>query len=330
MTVEDSTVSKGGPRPLRHVADLARRYPLAWRQLGEMRAEQGRRLPGWPSWCWVPMAGAHAVVTDAGGHPRDIAPVAAVAAWRQTQGIYRIDPTVAAAVATTPLERDLPSDVLERLPEWSVYTERPPGIGVPAFVHGWYAHLEWDAKSGRSELRFVLDTDLGLIGAAIHLGGTLADGLQTAARREAERQARLSGVELRSTGADLVPILAPLVNLTLYLCADERDLADPRGRRDAPGVVRDRRSRETTANAPTFWEVGYRLGAAIRRAEGRERAADGGTHTSPRPHVRRAHWHTFLRGPRSGTQERVLRWLPPIPVNADEPDDLVPTIRPIR
>jgi hypothetical protein len=44
-----------------------------------------------------------------------------------------------------------------------------------------------------------------------------------------------------------------------------------------------------------------------------------------RPHIRRAHWHTFRRGPRDGEQTRVIRWLPPIPVNVDE-TGVIPTI----
>ena len=49
-----------------------------------------------------------------------------------------------------------------------------------------------------------------------------------------------------------------------------------------------------------------------------------------RPHYRRAHWHSFWRGPRSKPEEReiTVKWIPPIPVNlGDVDEDLVPVVR---
>lgn len=60
-------------------------------------------------------------------------------------------------------------------------------------------------------------------------------------------------------------------------------------------------------------------------------------HAGPRPHIRRAHWHTILHGPRlrdgapipSAERRAELRWLPPIAVRMDDPDALPATIRPV-
>src|SRR5690606_8718894 len=41
-----------------------------------------------------------------------------LAAWRMTQGIYRIDPALYDALITTDLAGDIPANVLMRLPEW--------------------------------------------------------------------------------------------------------------------------------------------------------------------------------------------------------------------
>lgn len=57
--------------------------------------------------------------------------------------------------------------------------------------------------------------------------------------------------------------------------------------------------------------------------EEREAAASG--RARPRPHIRRAHWHTFLAG--ADRMERRLKWLPPIPVNVADVSDLPATIR---
>jgi hypothetical protein len=45
---------------------------------------------------------------------------------------------------------------------------------------------------------------------------------------------------------------------------------------------------------PSRWEVGYRLWAALKQAlSEHEPAEQPGTHASPRPDIRRAHWHSF-------------------------------------
>lgn len=68
-------------------------------------------------------------------------------------------------------------------------------------------------------------------------------------------------------------------------------------------------------------DYGIRIGAALRAAALSERTEHhDGTHASPVAHIRRAHWHHFWTGPRDGERALVVRWLPPIPVNADEQD----------
>ena len=71
--------------------------------------------------------------------------------------------------------------------------------------------------------------------------------------------------------------------------------------------------------------------AALRRAYHAAEVQLGGTHSGPRPHVRRAHWHSFWTG-KVGSEERRLkpRWLPPIPVNLDDPDSIPAVIRPVK
>ena len=58
----------------------------------------------------------------------------------------------------------------------------------------------------------------------------------------------------------------------------------------------------------------------------------------PRPHIRRAHWHTILSGPRlregqpvpASERQADLRWMPPIAVNLEDAADLPATIRKVR
>ena len=120
-------------RPRDHLTTASRLYPGAWRMSDEIRVDKGSSsAPDWPNWCYLPLAGWYAVVcADAGvrqlGMDRigDVAKLAALGSWRATQGIYRFDPALYAAVVDTPVDGDIPCDVLYRLPEWCVYIETP-------------------------------------------------------------------------------------------------------------------------------------------------------------------------------------------------------------
>lgn len=320
-------------------------YPGAWKTFENFRADRGKGLPRWPEWCWCPLAASYAIVSG-GGDSRvpldrqpDVGILGALGAWRMTQGIYRFDADVFAALWTTPLDR-LPTDVFYHLPEWCVYIDAPPGYSLNIPLLGWFAHLEWDAETARPELRLVLEFGDTLHPFVIHLTAPTLAGCVEATVAETQRQARIMKIPIRGFEAGAQPqdvdvltrSLAPIVSVVLYLCSEAADIADLRGKREQPGnpmpVKTKRGLRTFPADGPTVWLTGYRIGAALRLADRRE-ATDtgGGTHASPRPHIRRAHWHSFWLGPRDGERQLVARWLPPIAVGRG---DLVPTIHRVK
>lgn len=327
-----------------HLDTIQQRYPRAWRQLAEFRARRGQEpLPSWPDWCWVPLAGAYAIVSGGGANRvpyaelADIGAVGALGAWRQGQGIYRFDPDLAQALARTELDDRIPTDVCYRLPEWCVYLATGDLIEG---VAGCFVHLEWDATTGgRPELRFVFDIDAGGLDGQLwpwplHLD---TDSLQASINSVADvAEANAFGdgaqVVVRPSLEGLAAWIQPCLALVLYLCADNAEITDPDQPGATPGkVLRGKRSAKRPTVEPRLWEVGYRLGTALRASrlapgQPATRSAASGRHQPPRPHVRRAHWHTYLHGPRS-RPERRLRWLAPIPVNTNDADQLIPVVR---
>lgn len=273
---------------------------------------------------------------------KDVGHLGAIAAWRATKGIYKYDPDLLVNLIETPISGQLPVDVLYHLPEWCVYIDfgdiSAPENGWP---RGFFAHLEWDANTGRTELRLLVDMEMPGVGMElwpipIHLidGGTFDDAIK-AAYGEALWQYASSvprtSEEVRAVQAVLndhqgviKQLVPPLVSVLLYLCTES---ADVRGRDEAePPTHTRRRSPQYAAQSPAVWDVGVRIGAALRRAQQAAGESLGGTHASPKPHVRRAHWHTYWTGPRDN-QEPQLKWLSPILVGAENEDGLVPTIR---
>lgn len=335
---------------------VGRAYPQAWAQADRMRSMRGQELPDWPDWCYLPVHGAYAIVSGGGErrvpieHSHHTGIVAALAAWRMGQIVVRYDPALYEALVQTPITGDLPTALLYRLPVWCVYVETPGMLaweGRP--IHGCWAHLDWDAD-GPAELRLLLDTavspDLaldaarGCVPVPLLLGeGALHDALHRLFASW-QRQAIAHGYDMHAPAAQYADAvaakLAPILSLVLYLCSDAPDWSGEPPANPAPVRTRRHGWRLYPADGLRVWDVGVRLGAALRRAYHAQETHQGGTHAGPRPHIRAAHWHTILSGPRlradgsdipPAERRRDLRWMPPIPVMLDDVDSLPATVR---
>lgn len=300
--------------------DVERRTsPTVWREWDAVRESARDMGQTWPAWCYVPMAAAHAVARGYARTPIEAGQVTAVlqaaALWRPSLGIYRFAPELAQALVGTPLTGELPADVLQTLPEWCVYIETPHlGLQLGEVrVQGAWVHLEHDTHREAAELRLVLHVPppVRYVPVPIHLAGGLRDGIE-AAEREAMMQAAAHGHDVSSVPdipREAVRVVASIVSLALYLCTEEPDLGD----REPPAKVEPRRSKRRRepflqgAEAPVVWETGFRLAEQLRAAS----EGDGGG--TVRPHVRRAHWHTYWVGSEQrGDRRRELRWLSPM------------------
>jgi len=330
-------------RPRELLFAIGRKYPGVWGILDEMRAMRGLRVPAWPEYIYLPISAASFVLMskryydiDVPVTNCDIGAVGALALWRLTQGIYRFDPTVYKAVLSTPVIGDLPCDVLHRLPEWSVYVETPDLKFNSEVIHGFWAQLDWDLKVGQENLLILLDADTGIIPITLHLGKW---SLSEAIRRSIAKALHPITVvaELNIIVPELCSylqeIVEPTVSLLLYLCSINAEIGDGTRRPRKPRPIHTKKGpRLFPVDNPTTWPVGVRMGCALRRTPQYEAVGNGhGHHRSPRPHIRRGHWHKFLTGPSNIPEERKwnLKWLPPIHVNVRNLNELPATIRPV-
>jgi len=323
-------------RQRRQVNWIKRRYPDAWQSADALRKTQRQN---WPNWCYLPMEYWWEIARRHWPGQRatpesvvSFCQLAALGAWRVTQGIYRFDPDLYASLIDTPLTGDLPDALLYRLPSYGVYIETPGLTFDGRSLLGVYAHLDYAPHDGHSELRLLLDseTDLHLFPVPIRLGhGSLQDAIEAItaiayAKMEQhfpEKQAYFADkVERDAQDArDLMPILS----LLLYLCADEADYERPPGLKTArPRSLGKQRITVIPEDVRT-WNVGVRIGAELRKAreavetETNLDTAESRTHARPRPHWRRAHWHTFWSGPLDGERVARVKWLPPMVVGLD-------------
>ncbi|RQR47671.1 hypothetical protein DIE19_34335 [Burkholderia sp. Bp9126] len=327
-----------GYSPLDCLAGLNRKFPELLPTLDGLRANvqmEGNQLRMPPHW-YLPFHTTAKMLNDLLGRMdrmgMEVQRVArstptlvnTLAAWRLTQGIYRLDATLFDELCATPVTGALPTDLLTRLPEWTVYVETPGFMWNGSVLDGVFAQAG-EIFDGTEGLAFVLNARECMTMLVLRLDQpSLEAAIEVSINGDGESAPALA-TEMRS-------VLPRLVSQVLYLCSEAPELGDgtslpvrPQPRRTHRGV------RMMPARRPVRWEVGTRLGASLRAAwqsanEQDESDATRGSHASPRAHIRRAHWHTILSGPRQ-SPVRSLRWLPPIPVNVAEPDDLVRTIR---
>jgi len=345
--MSDKTISNLKPKLL--LKELSRRCPNVWDHIKSFRRGKGKDLRDWPDWCYMPIAAGYSIATSI-GPPGEVlfdplinpASITALATWRVSQGVYRFDADLFGALIDQPFEGNLPCDVLKRLPEWCVYIETNGlNIGVIG-IEGFFAHLESDANNGRTELRLLCINSTGFnMPMVLHLGNwTIEESLQRT-REEAAKKIKsldaninlqpfsetnvkdLSSFFQLPVDKSHIDVIAPFLQLVLYLCAENVDMpvipAHPNTRVRMSGQV-------DVPKEAHIWTVGERIGASIRKYRNEEvrRSLDkklDGTHANPRPHIRRAHWHHFWTGPKTGEQKLILRWLPPIPVGYDDEQD---------
>lgn len=124
-------------------------------------------------------------------------------------------------------------------------------------------------------------------------------------------------------------LLSPLVSLLLYLCSEKPDVTG-HGQPGKPKRIKGSKKLDVPKRV-RHWDVAFRLGASLRRAEAAARDQKEpamGRGETPRPHIRRAHWHLYWTGPKGSEQTPVLRWLSPILVAfGDDPGPLPAVIR---
>lgn len=337
-------------RAREHMEALARRIPDIWSLVERVRVANADDIggPDWPAHCYLPLEHAGMIVAPLMRMngvqltptrvAREASIVATLSAWRMTQGIYRYDAALYPALIDTPIDGELPAAIIQHLPEWCVYIETPdlvvPTTAGEIPLRGSYVWLDRARGAGHDILTLVLDAEgADLTVTHVPLIGTMQQALASITAEWRSAFARGNAPNLPPEGFEVMArmTLTPLVSLVLYLCAEASDITGRKGAPKNPEPVRTRRSgmRLFATAGPTTWDVGVRIGAALRRAYQREETEriESGRHV--RAHVRRSHWHTFVAGPRKEPerQRRSLKWLPPIGVAISDYDELPAVIR---
>lgn len=328
--------SEGTLPAVQRVKEIEARFPRIWRAIDAARMPNRRGSPAWVTLHEVADALRPLWAEELKRRPvnipderideqfeADVKSVALYATWRITKGIYRFDPDARQEIERTTFDGPLPASILQCLPEWCVFVERPIMLGRFNYV-GFFAGLV-DYPSHTCVLfRLVPDKiDFPTLTFAIPLNekpleetlDKLIMGMSGGNMTSAMPHERMEG----KSGL-FSEVVAPMLALTLFLCADMPQ--------EIPSIVRphpQRVKRGARFFAPdriTIREIAFNLGRKIRQHNS-EQQHDTGAQVAP--HLRRAHWHTYLYG--AGKRLRKLQWTHAIFVNSRLADEPPTTIR---
>ncbi|AGS80772.1 hypothetical protein LEP1GSC050_0078 [Leptospira phage vB_LbrZ_5399-LE1] len=288
---------------------------------------KGKTIPNWPDFCFAPIGCFFPFVFNE--NPDVDAPVlaekvnlvsrlAGLIPWAIEKSIFRFSPTLLEYLIESGTPEKLPSQVLKKLPFWSIYIETP--ALADSVCIGFFAYLE--SNEGNDELRLILDTKAGPISLFLHLvEGNLDDSFEKATRLIKPRLELMNRAnpdfdleEMKDYSIHIYKTLLPLV---LYICAENAEI---RGNDSYAARLEKFQNIDLLnlkeAERPTIWNVGNSFDKEYKAFVERE-SSSSGLSNSKRPHLRRAHWHSFWRGKRnSSDRELILHFLSDISVNS--------------
>jgi hypothetical protein len=332
---------------------LSNDYPGIGKLVDGVREIYANSDDSWPEECFVPnsiMNTLTDLLSRTTGLPNgavnaswEAARISAIMAWRTTQGIYRIDKEVHTALVETPLSDEIPVEVLKRLPEWCIYIETPDFVVEKMEIYGVWVHLDTFGGKDLDDLRIWVDCELPFPLVLELKAGNIAGNLNRRLIFKPTALTRELGVCREGCVDFVLEMLKVIVPLVLYICTQADEIGDGKKAPTKPIAKRIKGGsvRFFPPDKITSWDVGVRMGAAIRRAKQSDahRFGPDSLRNAPRAHIRRAHWHTSRIGPRKladGTvinaqaRDFVVRWQPPIAVNVVDVADLPATIRPVH
>jgi hypothetical protein len=271
------------------------------------------------------MSGWYAIASSGSRTPsfdaaQAVASVAAIETWRYSQGIYRFDKTLFDALIRSDIKGEIPSDVLFRLPEWCLYVETPEQSFGSTKLEGFWVHLEWDVNREAAELRFLFNAEEELVPAILHIGPwTVEDGVQRVFDAAMTNAQAAVIYDEQPPAKAIAEILGPMLSLVLYLCSEEPEIDDLREPGVSPSYAVPTKTKKGLRffppSTPRVWVVGSDIGEKLR--DSRKTAGTDEPHNSPAPHIRRAHWHGYWTGPKTGERRFVYRWIPPLVVGGN-------------
>lgn len=347
------------PIPLQIVKQMSDAFPGCYDEVEKMRRDKGKGLPDWDDRCYIPINGTLAIMDyfrDKNPNP-DCFPglLEATAGWRQFKPIYKFDKDLFELLTSETDDTDMiiPTKILNNLPYQTIYIDVEDA--EEEFL-GYFVYWDYDVNFDNIELRFTTCDRTGDFDTNIMItkpGWTIEDSIKALVRssiksyydEEINKNLKSWGLDrqkseiskfnnsdfLSQYQKEIIKFLQPV----LYICAINADINENPEQKKIHRAPAPKAPIKDAFREIEKWDVGVRVGSQIRKHRMSEstQSRSSGTHRSPRPHTRRAHWAHYWTGPRkpddSGNkpeQTLILKWIPPTYVNFGGDDGELPAV----
>ena len=256
-------------------------------------------------------------------------------AWRNTLGIYRIDPDLYEQAISSPIPKETPTSIFSRLPEWCVYLQLPVENAIPTFNNGiaslvvgfWTLFdIEYIDDIKRKVLHIFFDT-VQLENTPFQLIPPIRLIIEEGVSVEEsflKDYTPIDGIDETEQAVlrnQTIKQNMGLLSLLLMLCAEEPDISNINGESVTSEQMRMPkygRHKKTGAfvppSQPKVYDIGKRLGGEVRQFNKEYGQTDSRISSRKRPHIRRGHWHGVWKGTGQDKQFSIY-WQPAIFVN---------------
>lgn len=107
--------------------------------------------------------------------------------------------------------------------------------------------------------------------------------------------------------------ITKVLNLVLYVCSVNADITQ--AYQPSPSPKKENPKKRNRKSQAYIYDVGFRIGPALGAVRSQKTLPISGAGSAKAPHVRRAHWHHYWKGPMDGERKLILKWISPINVN---------------
>jgi len=253
--------------------------------------------------------------------------------WNRSLKVFDFDKYLSSELSTNVNLSDIPVDRFYRLPVPCPFIVFP----IPELdIFGFFAYV--DRSFETDEMRFtVLSSDgswhspywfnMKYDNALKGFYNQVEEDKKTDWFAELSRNANPAQDENVKYDPSLLPVFA---NFAMYLTADNID-SQPR-----QATVKKAQGKPVyiSNQSPEINNVGYRIGEAynryVERSKYENNAEQVNSDRKMPPHIRKAHWHTFFKGPKGENRQIVVHWLSAISVNFNLNENVVPTIHDVK
>lgn len=309
-----------------------KKFDGLWREVDEYRRKFKDK---WPAWCFLPLSVWHSLVLDLeprfaqSNDPAKIGLVnawatsmAAVGAWRPTQGVYVFDAEAFEAIGRSDIDSQIPVEHILHLPAWSVYIK-----WINDRYDGFFATLSYDLSDSKKYLDLVfLDDNNGgpprpiLVKIPLQKSMSISEAIESLKHEilEANKGDRTASALAEEYYDELrVDDTAIAISLLLYLCCGKPEID---GIQSVPTIYHPQETRVKSGwrlyppDKPKIHIVAERIGYKLREYKAKNQIAP--TNKKMPPHIRGGHFKRYWYGPRKSPHRCYdFVWIPQLPIN---------------